>query len=218
MTRVRAVGMPPELARAEMSTVTPAAALAVYAHPRPQLARLTEAGLLHRVAHGYFVVVPQARIGRTWMPELEHAAAGIGVADFGRTGCVVVGLSAARVLRAVPRALAVASVAVPRRRHLVRLIDREANVRFLPADVDLIRATMTRTELGECLVATPEQTVLDLAHRPQAGGDPRQVEDAIRTLLRVCEPAELHAIAAQQRRRAALDRLRRAGLLDEHVL
>jgi hypothetical protein len=35
----------------------------VYAHPAAQLARLERIGLLHKVAVGYYVVVPQDRIG-----------------------------------------------------------------------------------------------------------------------------------------------------------
>ena len=52
-------------------------ASAIYTFPGPELARLADRGLLQRVAHGYYVVVPQDMIGREWAPSLEAAAAGI---------------------------------------------------------------------------------------------------------------------------------------------
>ncbi|MHB8342041.1 MAG: hypothetical protein ACYDB7_12845 [Mycobacteriales bacterium] len=46
-----------------MRTIRVADAREVYAHPATQLARLERLGLLHKVAVGYYVVVPQDRIG-----------------------------------------------------------------------------------------------------------------------------------------------------------
>jgi predicted transcriptional regulator of viral defense system len=142
----------------------------VYAHPRTQLARLERAGLLQRLATGYFVVVPQDRIGLPWRPDLETAAAAIAATAVGADAAVVMGVSAARMHRAIPRALAVALVAVPERRHPVQLRDRDdATVQFVQRDPTLLDAERLITDLGGCLVTTVEQTVLDLAHRPTLG-------------------------------------------------
>jgi len=75
--------IPPELAWAPMKTVRPRDAGDVYAHPRAEFARLTERLRLHRVANGYYIVVPQDMVGRRWMPGLEAAAAGIASAIYG---------------------------------------------------------------------------------------------------------------------------------------
>src|SRR5690349_9197779 len=68
--------LPPALARIPLRTIRPRDATAVYPHPRAQLARLAERGLLHRLADGYYAVVPQDMVGHKWMPGLEAAAAG----------------------------------------------------------------------------------------------------------------------------------------------
>lgn len=69
----------------------------MYSHHRAQLARLTEHGLLHRVADGYYIVVPKDMVGQRWIPGLEAAAAGIGVATYGPDHFVVMEVSAARL-------------------------------------------------------------------------------------------------------------------------
>ncbi|PRC59351.1 hypothetical protein C6A85_23875, partial [Mycobacterium sp. ITM-2017-0098] len=74
-----------------MKTIRPRDAATVYAHPRSQLVRLAEQGLLHRRADGYYAVVPQEMWGRPWMPNLESAAAGIATAIYGFDNVVVMG-------------------------------------------------------------------------------------------------------------------------------
>jgi len=185
----------------------------VYAHPRQELARLMRAGLLHRLADGYFVVVPQDRVGTQWMPRLEDSAAGIAAADFGARGAALMGISAARVHRAVPRVVAVAVVAAPRRRKALRLTDREAIVDFLVRDLEVMNVEMVQTELGGCLVTTPEQTLLDLAHLPGHRGLADETDMAMRALAPRCDPDILAEIAKKQRLASALRRVRHAGLL-----
>jgi len=53
--------IPAALTQAPLKTIRPRDAVAVYAHPRTQLVRLAEQGVLHRLADGYYVVVP-----KTW--------------------------------------------------------------------------------------------------------------------------------------------------------
>jgi len=136
----------------------------IYAHARPQFARLAESGLLHRLAPGFYAITPQDRIGGDWLPSLEGAAAGVAAAEFGVGRYALMGLTAAWLQHAVPRAIAFATVAAPRRREPLRLTDRSATIRFLVRDIDVMHVEMLQTDLGACLVTTPEQTVLDLAH------------------------------------------------------
>lgn len=201
----RQAGLPPELAQAPLRTVRPRD-VTVYAHARPQLARLAESGLLHRLAPGFYAIVPQDRVGRNWLPSLEGAAAGIAAVEFGVGRYALMGLTAARLHRAVPRAVAVASVAAPRRRESLRLTDRRAKIRFFVRDIDAMHVEMLQTDMGGCLVTTPEQTVLDLAHLA-AEGLHQEAESAIRALLPRCDREILGEIAAGQRLKRALDRV-----------
>lgn len=202
-----ATGLPAELAQAPLRTVR-ARDVTAYAHPRAQLARLEQRGLLHRLADGFYTAVPLDRVGQRWLPTLEGAAAGIAAAEFGERRFALMGASAARVHRVLPRALALAHVAAPRRRKQLRLTDRAALVRFLPRDLDVIDVELLRTDLGECLVTSPEQTVLDLAH---LRSDPAEddVRAAIRALLPHCNDTVLADIADAQRLGRALAKTRR---------
>lgn len=205
---VRYPGVPAEIAQAPLRTVRPRD-VTVYANPRKELRRLETAGLLHRLAEGIYTVVPQDRVGGNWLPTLEAAAAGIGAAEFGAGRYALMGLTAARLHRAIPRAIAVAVIAAPRRRETLRMTDRPATVRFLVRDIDALHVEMAQTELGGSLITTPEQTVLDLAHLPDIGEMEAEALAAIRTLLPRCDHEVLAQIAATQRRGRALDRVRR---------
>ncbi|GIH03285.1 hypothetical protein Rhe02_13520 [Rhizocola hellebori] len=210
----RQAGLPPELAQAPLRTVRPRD-ITVYAHARSQLARLAESGLLHRLAPGFYAIVPQDRVGRNWLPSLEGAAAGIAAAEFGAGGYALMGMAAARLHRGVPRAIAVASVAAPRRRESIMLTDRAATIRFFVRDLDAMHVEMLQTDMGGCLVTTPEQTVLELAHLAGAEGLQQEAESAIRALLPRCDPEILRDIAAHQRLKRALDRVLKMEDLDE---
>jgi predicted transcriptional regulator of viral defense system len=200
--------LPPELAQAPLRTVRPRDVTA-YAHARPQLARLAENGLLHRLAPGFYAITPQDRVGGTWLPSLEGAAAGIAAAEFGVGRYALMGLTAARLHRAVPRAIAVAAVAAPRRREPLCLTDRSATIRFFVRDIEVMHAERLQTDMGACLVTTPEQTVLDLAHLAVGDGSREEAESAIRALLPRCDRETLGEIAAGQRLKRALDRVLR---------
>ncbi|MCP2327528.1 putative transcriptional regulator of viral defense system [Hamadaea flava] len=202
----RQAGLPPELTRAPMRTVRPRD-VTVYAHARPQLARLAESGLLHRLAPGFYAIVPQDRVGDNWLPSLEGAAAGIAAAEFGVGRYALMGMTAARLHHAIPRAVAVANVAAPRRREPLRLTDRPATIRFYVRDVESMRVERLQTDMGACLVTTPEQTVLDLVHLAVGEGSGQEAEAAIRMLLPRCDRQMLGEIAAGQRLKRALDRV-----------
>jgi hypothetical protein len=118
-----------------MRTFRAADAAVVYAHPAPQLRRLEQLGVLHRLAHGYYTVVPQDQIGTNWMPTLEAAAAGIAAARFHPDRAPLMGVSAARLHGALPRALAVAIVAAPAKHDPITLLGIRVRKHLLGSDV-----------------------------------------------------------------------------------
>jgi predicted transcriptional regulator of viral defense system len=203
---VRHAGVPPEIAQAPLRTVR-ARDVKTYAQSHKDLARLEARGLLHRLAEGFYVVVPQERVGSNWRPTLEGAAAGIGSAEFGPGQCALMSLTAARLHRAIPRAVAIAVVAAPRRRRNLQMNDRQATVLFRTRDVNALQVEMMQTDLGGCLVTTPEQTVLDLAYRPNIGELEEEATAAIRSLLPRCDRDLMAEIAKTQRLGRAFNRV-----------
>lgn len=203
---MRRTPVPIELARSPLRTIRPRDVAGVYAHPRPELARLAERGVLHRVARGYYIVVPQEQIGRSWLPDLEAAAVGIATAVHGPGRAVVMGVSAARLMQAIPRALATAVIAVPVQHRPISLTDRRATVRFVRRDIDALDAERMDTPLGPALVTTPEQTLLDLARRPGLGNAEVDVPAAVAALHRRSDLEHLARLAERQRLTAALRR------------
>ena len=202
----RARGLPAALARVPFGVLRPMDASAVYAHPRPEFRRLTDGGVLHRLATGYYAVVPAAAHDRAWVPSLEAAAFGIAAADYGSGFVALMGLSAARLHGGVPRGLGVAVVAVPKQRPPVRLLDRESTVVFVRRSVERLEVEASRSDLGRVMVTTIEQTVLDLAHRPDLGGIPDEARAAVAALWPRVDVSELRRLAGGQRLRAAADR------------
>jgi predicted transcriptional regulator of viral defense system len=191
---------------APLGVIRPIDLAETYAQPRTEVARLTRRGLLHRLLPGYYATVPPARIRGAWLPELEAAAAGLAAAAYGPDRTVLMGLSAARQHGALPRAIAVAVVAVPRQHAPMILTDRRARVLFVQRDVERLDAERTRTELGPALVTGIEQTVLDLAHRQELGGMADEARDAVSALLPRADHTVLDQLAGDQRLRSALDR------------
>ena len=206
MARKHSTAVPASLAAHPLGTFRPAQARHTYAHPAAEVARLHERGLLHRLADGYYVVVPQDMVGRSCMPGLEAAAAGIASAIYGRDSIVVMGVSAARLHGAIPRALATATVAVPQQHRPIALSDRPAVVRFVKRNTQGLDAERYDTELGSTLVTTPEQTILDLAHRPKLGDAEIDVPTAVAALYERSDKDRLQALAIEQRRVASLQR------------
>jgi predicted transcriptional regulator of viral defense system len=205
---VRATGVPAALARMPLRTFRPQQAAGVYAFPGPQLARLESRGALHRIAHGSYCVVPQEFVGTNWTPALEAAAAGIAAAHFGAGAAPLMGLSAARLHGAIPRALGVAFIAAPVQRRPMPLTDRPAIVHFVKRNTRRLDAEVLPTELGMALVTTAEQTVLDLARLPAPALTPDDIRSAIRSLLARCDEDTLDQLAAAQRLGSGLARAR----------
>jgi hypothetical protein len=158
---------------------------------------------LHPLAAGYYAVVPRGAVGVEFRPTLEAAAYGIAAAAFGADEVVLMGLSAARMHDALPRAVASAVVAVPRQRRSLHLADRNADVLFVRRDTARLDAERVRTDLGSALVTGVEQTVLDLAHKPDLGGASAEARDAAVALLARCDRDLLSTLADEQRLEAA---------------
>lgn len=204
----RTGGLPAVLAAKSSGILRPADGSAIYANPQSEFRRLESRGLLHRLATGYYATVPPGHPGGQWRPTLEAAAFGIAAVDYGPDDAVLMGLSAARLHGAVPRALAVAVVAVPKQRPVLRLIDRLAHVQFVRRDVARLDAERLPTDLGTALVTSVEQTVLDLARRPGLGGVEAEAWSAVAALWPRADPSVLEQIARAQRLGAALRRAR----------
>jgi predicted transcriptional regulator of viral defense system len=163
---------------------------------------------LLRLATGYYVRTPQHRLGdRRWRPELAAAGLAIAQADYGANQVALTHLSAARHHAAIPRALAVATVAIPTQRPRLELLG--GTVLFLQRAVDRLDLERCVTELGQGWVTTVEQTLLDLAHRPDLpGADAVAVAEAIRALAARADWNLAGDLAIRQRRRATLHRVR----------
>jgi hypothetical protein len=194
-------------ARAPLRTVRTKDLAEVYAHPRQAARALERRGLLHRLAHGFYCAVPAEHDPALWRPTIEAAAAGIASAIHGDRVPVLTGLTAARVHRALPRAIGVAFVAVPAQRRPLQLVDREGWIHFVTRAVADLDAVLVMTDLGPALATTPEQTVLDLARADPRGNDADALE-AIDALWPECDQGVLVEIAGRQRMRATLARLR----------
>jgi hypothetical protein len=179
----------------------------IYAQPRSEFARLVRTGVLHRLATGYYAHVPDDRIDRPWLPELEAVALGIAAADEGIDSVALMGLSAARVHGALPRAVSLAVVAASHHRAPIKLTDRDATVIFVRRNVAKLDVERHTIELGHGWVTTVEQTALDLAARPDLGGLPDEACQAIRVLLPRADRRLLAELAASQRRKATMERL-----------
>ncbi|MFE3444673.1 type IV toxin-antitoxin system AbiEi family antitoxin [Nocardia sp. NPDC059180] len=116
------------------------------------------------------------------------------------------GVTAARVLGAIPRGLATGVVAVPSQHRTIALTDRPATVRFVRRDTDALDAERIETPLGSALTTTREQTVLDLARRPELGNAGADVPTAVATLYQSSDLVRLAQLAAEQNLTAALRR------------
>jgi hypothetical protein len=97
-------------------------------------------------------------------------------------------------------------VAAAGHRTPLRLADRDATVLFVRRTVTSLDLERAVTELRAEWVTTVEQTLLDLAARPDLGGLPEEAEAAIHALLPRADHTMLTELAVAQRRRASLDR------------
>jgi predicted transcriptional regulator of viral defense system len=204
----RAAGVPAELARRPNRVFRPRDAARVYAHPHAEVARLAENHVIRRLATGYYAMQPLNRLGDdAWRPELEAAALAIAIADYGPDRVALMGVSAARHHGAVPRAVAAATVAIPRQRPVLRT--EVGEISFAKRDVARLDLERMTSELVAGWVTTVEQTLLDIAARPARFaphlGD---LGETMTALVRRADPALLAELADRQHQPAALRRIR----------
>lgn len=203
-----AAGLPPALAHRQLRLLRPRDARHVYtSNPSAELARLTERGLLHRVASGYYVIVPAERVADpSWRPSLAATAWAIAASDYGIGDVALSGTSAARHHGLIPRELAVAFVSVPRQRPALSLLGGEA--RFVRRDVAALDVERWDSELGSGWVTTLEQTALDLVGRPERWTlSARDLEEAMAAAAPRIDLELLSQLAAAQKKRPAAARL-----------
>ena len=188
--------LPLELTQAPLRTVRPRDLAHRYVNPRAQLARWANTGAVTRVAHGYLVTTPDDQ-GKDWKPTIEAAAAGIAAAIFGQQNVVLMGVTAARIHHVIARAIGNAVVAVPRQHRPVELEDG-GRVMFVVRDTGQLQARLETLETGKALVTTPEQTMIDLAKRPNLGGVPQEARDALKNLVPLVDLEKVERLAQQQ--------------------
>ncbi|MFZ1410315.1 MAG: type IV toxin-antitoxin system AbiEi family antitoxin [Micropruina sp.] len=186
-----------------MSTVRAVDLADEFTGPRQELKRLADNGAVVRLARGVYALAPLgARPG--WLPELEVAAMAWATAVYGDRVPILMGLSAARFHHAIPRAIGVAVVALPVQHRPMEIAG--GRVVFVARDVAAVHARAETTELGQMLVTSPEQTLVDLVSRPTLGGMGQEATAAARHLTTRVDLGLATALAAQQRRAAPLAR------------
>jgi predicted transcriptional regulator of viral defense system len=203
-----AAGLPAELARLSTAVIRPRDVADVYANPRADLRRLARAGLLLRLATGYYARVPQHRTGDgTWRPDLHAAGLAIAQADYGIDAAALTHVSAARRLGAIPREIAWAVVAAPKQRPALDVLG--GRIEFVKRDVTALDVQRIETELGPGWVTTAEQTLLDLATpRGRRLAEPDVVDEALRSLATRVDWDLVDELAGRQRKRAGAARAR----------
>lgn len=174
-----------------------------FANPSQELKRLADAGAVVRLAHGVYLLSPLgARPG--WRPELEVAAMAWATATYGDRVPVLMGLGAARFHHAIPRPIGVTVVALPVQHRPIDMLG--GRVVFVARDVATIDAVSETTPLGEMLVTSVEQTLVDLVARPHLGGLPGEALAAARHLSQRADLEVARELAVRQRRSAPLTR------------
>lgn len=187
---------PALITHAPLRTVRPKDLAEVYTNPRAVIAHHLGTGALVRLAPGYVMAIPDDKTP-TWHPTLETAGAAIATAIYGANDTVLMGLTAARIHGALPRAIGDVVVAVPRQHRPIRL-EAGGTLHFVQRDTDALDARLETVEVGRALVTTVEQTALDLARRPELGGHPDEATVALNNLLPRLDHDRLVRIAAQQ--------------------
>ena len=195
------------LASLKRGVLRPRDAIGMYSQPARQFNYWEQEGVLLKVAHGYYAHIPEASRGGNWRPEIEALALGIGQADYGKSEVALMHLSAARTLGALPRAIAVAVLAVPKRRPDLEM--KYGRITFVQRDVNTLKKIRIETELATGWCTSVEQTALDLAGRPNiVKGLTEVAQEAAGTLYGRIDDKKLATILKEQRMNTALVRLR----------
>lgn len=195
------------LASLKRGVLRPRDAAEIYTQPALQFRRWEREGVLLKVAHGYYAHIPESARGNEWRPEIEALALGLGQADYGRNEVALMHLSAARIHGAIPRALAVAVLAVPKQRPTLETTC--GRIVFVKRDVGVLKRMRVETELATGWSTNLEQTTMDLARRPDlVKGLSNVARDAACSLFVRSDEDKLSALIQEQRMGAALARLK----------
>lgn len=117
---------------------------------------------------------------------------------------ILMGLGAARHHHVIPRAIGVTLVALPVQHRPVNMLG--GRVVLVKRDVDGLEARTESGELGDMLVTTPEQTLVDLVARPGLGGLEDEAQAAAEALLPRVSRDRVRELAARQRKLAPAER------------
>jgi len=175
----------------------------LYVNPSSELARLADQGAVQRIARGYYTLVPAESVGNPrWRPTIEALALGVAVADYGVDRVALMGPSAARLHGALPRAVALGSVAIPKQRP--PLVTRWGRIGFHTRDVARLDLEHVVTDLAAGYQTTVEQTILDLARWGDVWDISRDmVAEAIEVLAGRADWLLIRDLALEQGERAA---------------
>lgn len=125
--------------------------------------------------------------------------------DAGQDQAALMGVSAARILGAIPRAIGGAVVAITKQRPVVDTL--VGAVVFVTRDVPELDLERCTTDLATGWTTTADQTVLDLADRPELGDLSRtDVAHAILELSHQVDWRQVIHLAGQQRKNPAASR------------
>lgn len=172
------------------------------------LDRLAEQGAVKRLTQGIYTVPPGGRDARRWKPPIEEAGIAIAVARFGDRQAAMTDITAARHWAAMPRAIGVATIAVPRAGYAPVTLDDGGTVRFIPRKLDELDLALERIGQGNALVTTLAQTLFDLLMRPDRAGLPEEAIQAAANLQPRVTARDLEFVTAQAKR--VNDRVREA--------
>ncbi|GAA2183118.1 hypothetical protein GCM10009785_25290 [Brooklawnia cerclae] len=190
-------GVPTQIAAAPLRTVRPLMLRAVYADPEKELVRMRRDGRLVRIAPGTYTARPDdIATDADWFPNFEEAAMAYATGQYGPRVPVLAGIGAARFHHAIPRAIGVTVIAVPQRHRPVTLANG-GKVIFTCAEVVRLDARLETGGLGAFMVATPEQTFVDLLAKPSLGGLPAEAQAAAAALAHSIDADRARRVAAQ---------------------
>jgi predicted transcriptional regulator of viral defense system len=178
-----------------MRTTRPAALRGAYACPEKELSRLHGEGRLLRLARGTYLLPPDSA-PPGWEPDLELAAIAYATAAYpGQTVCLY-GVSAARWLHAIPRAINIAIIATPHQHRPVTL--NRGQVIFTRRDTSKLDTMPVNTPLGPMRITTPEQTLINLIANPTLGDRTELTQEATQGLLPQTNPDWLDHLTQTQ--------------------
>lgn len=208
MNADRSVTLPAAALDSATHVVRPRDLAQAYTNPAKEAARLVRQGAFRRIATGYYLIPPPDRIGNpAWRPAVEDLALAIATTDYPQTDVALMGVSAARLLGALPRALALAVVAVPKQRP--RLSTSFGTVIFVKRNVALLDRTRAPTRLAQGYMTDVDQTVLDLSARPDLGDlQPREIGAVLLALASRVDWTHARDLAIRQHRGTAYMRAR----------